>query len=207
MLPQKLTDILNEHDPEDIAISITKIDYETNNLKFVIKVKGFGYNDEENYEYSWTVNVSQYRTSKISLDFASSISISDTHPLLWQYSDKQSEIYFNGNCSDTDKLYLDLYKSHYACMEGLLDFEETINQSKDFDQLLKSQNGLLASGPNKLMILYADVLTRHRLHYSIIGDRVPTFWDGEKHVVEIGNAKVLFIDSAYIIADDFDFVE
>ena len=83
MLPERLTEILNDHDPEDIAISITKIDFETNNLNFVIKVSGFGYNDEDNYEYSWTVNTEYYRTSKFSLDFASSISISDTHPLLW----------------------------------------------------------------------------------------------------------------------------
>ncbi len=84
MLPDKLTKILNEHDPEDIAISITKVEFETNNLNFVIKVSGFGYNDEENYEYRWKINVVQYRTSKISLDFASSISISNTTPFFRQ---------------------------------------------------------------------------------------------------------------------------
>jgi hypothetical protein len=206
VLPKRLTEILNDHDPEDIAISITKIDFETNNLNFVLKVSGFGYNDEDNYEYRWTVNTEHYRTSKFSLDFASSISISDTHPLLWQFSDKQSELYFNGNCNDPDKLFLDLYKSHQACFEGLTDFEETINQHDNFEPLLKSRNGLLASGPNKLMSMYADVLPKHNLTYSIIGDRVPTFWDGDKHVLETGKAKVLFIDSSYIIADDFNFV-
>ncbi|HEU5166483.1 MAG TPA: hypothetical protein VFU29_13120 [Chitinophagaceae bacterium] len=206
MLPKRLIDILNEHDPEDIAISITKIDYETNNLNFIIKVSGFGYNDEENYEYRWTVNVIQYRTSKISLNFASSISISDNHPVLWQFSDKQSQLYFNGNCNDVDKLFLDLYRTHNICFEGLIDFEDTINQSDSLDHLLKSKNGLLATGPNKLMIMYADVLTKHNMNYSIIGDRVPTFWDGEKHVSETGKAKVMFMDNFYIVADDFDFV-
>lgn len=207
MLPNKLIEILNTHDPEDIAISITKIDFKTTNLNLGIKVSGFGYNDEENYEYRWTISVTQYRTSKISFDFASSIAINDTHPLLWQYSDKQSEIYFNGNCSDTDKLFLDLYKMHNSYFEGLLNFEDTINQSANFDQLLKSKNGLLATGPNKLMIKYADVLSKHNIAHSIIGDRVPTFWDGEKHVLETGNAKILFIDNSYIIADDFNFVD
>jgi hypothetical protein len=206
VLPKILTDILNEHDPEDIAISVTKINYETNNLSFTIKVSGFGYNDEENYEHYWTVNVVQYRTSKISLDFASSISIRDTHPLLWQFSDKQSELYFNGNCNDADKLFLDLYRTHTACFEGLTDFEDTINQLENFNQLIDSKNGLLATGPNKLMVLYADILTKHDMTYSIIGDMVPTFWDGEKHVLENGKAKVLFIDNSYIISDDFDFV-
>lgn len=55
------------------------------------------------------------------------------------------------------------------------------------------------------MNMYADVLAKHNMTYSIIGDLVPTFWDGEKHVIETGKAKVLFIDNSYIIADDFDF--
>jgi hypothetical protein len=205
VLPKRLTDILNDHDPGDIAISITKIDFETNNLNFVIKISGFGYNDEDNYEYRWTVNTVHYRTSKFSLDFACSIYITDTHPLLWQFSDKQSELYFNGICSDADRLFLDLYKAHNACFEGLIDFEETINQPDNFEPLLKSRNGLLASGPNKLMNMYADVLSKHNMSSSIIGDRVPTFWDGEKHVLETGKAKVLFIDNSYIVADDFEF--
>lgn len=206
MLPKRLTDILKEHDPEDISISITKLDFETNKLNFILRVAGFGYNDEDNYDCRWTVNVVQYRTSKISLDFASSISISDTHPLLWKFSDKQSELYFNGDCNDADKLFLDLYRTHKVYFEGLTDFEDTINQPDNFEQLLKSKNGLLATGPNKLMNVYADVLAKHGLTYSITGDRVPTFWDGEKHVVETGHAKVLFIDSSYIVGDDFEFV-
>jgi hypothetical protein len=63
----------------------------------------------------------------------------------------------------------------------------------------------LASGPRKLLEKYATVLDRYNIRFSIIGDRVPQYWDGENHSDETGNAKVLFVDNSYIIADEFLF--
>lgn len=206
MLPEKLQDILTNYDPEDIAISFLQVDNENADPSFKIQVSGFGYNDEENYVLEWTIKTVQYRSSKISLDAASSIEISNNDPLLWYYSDKQCSIYFNGSCSDTDKLFLDLYRLHNSIFNGLLNFEETLNQPHNFDSLIQSKNGLLASGPRKLLEKYATVLDRHNIQYSIIGDRVPQYWDGQKHNNETGNAKVLFVDNSYIIADNFVFV-
>ena len=206
MLPEKLQDILTNHDPEDIAISFLQVDNENMEPIFKIQVSGFGYNDEENYVLEWRIKTVQYRSSRISLDAASSIELSNDDPLLWYYSDKQCSIYFKGYCSDTDKLFLDLYRVHNSIFNGLLNFEETLNQPSNFDSLIQSKNGLLANGPRKLLEKYATVLDKHKMQYSIIGDRVPQYWDGEKHIDEIGNATVLFIDSSYIIADKFVFV-
>ena len=108
MLPQKLQEILNDHDPEDISISILKIVFEGQDTTFQIRVSGDGYNDESNYIYEWTVNTVRFRTSRLSFNLASQIVLVDNHPLLWQYSDKQSQLYFRGACSDSDKLFLDL---------------------------------------------------------------------------------------------------
>lgn len=206
MLPEKLQHILKDHDPEDISILILKIDNKEAELNLKIQVSGFGYNDEENYILEWTIKTIQYRSSRVCFDTASSIEISIDEPLLWYYSDKQSSIYFNGSCNDTDKLFLDLYRVHNSIFKGQLNFEDTLNQSYKFDSLLKSNNGLLASGPRKLLEEYATVLNRHNIKYSIIGDIVPQYWNGQKNNEEIGNAKVLLIDNSYIIADKFVFV-
>ena len=205
MLPQKLQQILNDHDPEDISISILKIVFECQDPTFKIRISGDGYNDESNYIIEWTVNTVRFRTSRLSFDFASQIVLLDNHPLLWQYSDKQSQLYFRGACSDSDKLFLDLYRVHNSIFGGLLNFESTINQAYNFGNLMKSRNALLASGPRQLMDEYRVVLERHNLECSIIGDRIPTYWDGENHVLENGSAKVLVIDNGYMIADAFEF--
>lgn len=206
MLPEKLQEILKTHDSEDIAISFLQFDNENKGPSFKIEVSGFGYNEEENYVLVWTINTIHHRSSKISFEVASSIEISNDNPLLWYYSDKQCSIYFNGCYNDTDKLFLDLYRIHNNIFKGLLNFEDTLNQPYNFDSLIQSQNGLLASGPRKLLEQYATVLDRYDISYSIIGDRVPQYWDGQKHNEEIGNAQVLFIDNSYIIADNFVFV-
>jgi len=206
VLPEKLQDILTNHDPEDIAISILQVDNENPDPSFKIQVSGFGYNGEENYVLEWIIKTIQFRSSRISFDPGSSIEISNDDPLLWYYSDKLCSIYFNGSCNDTDKLFLDLYRVHNSIFNGQLNFEETLNQPYNFDSLIQSENGLLASGPRKLLEKYAAALSKHNIQYSIIGDRVPQYWDGQKHNDENGNAKVLFIDNSYIIADDFVFV-
>ena len=206
MLPEKLQNILTNHDPEDIAICILQVDNENPDPSFKIQVSGFGYNDEENYVLEWIIKTVQFRSSRISFDTASSIEISNNDPLLWYYSDKHCSLYFNGSCCDTDKLFIDLYRIHNSIFNGLSNFEDTLNQPNNFDNLIQSKNGLLASGPRKLLDKYATVLDKHNILYSIIGDRVPQYWDGEKHIDETGNAKVLFIGSSYIIADKFVFV-
>jgi hypothetical protein len=207
VIPKKLQDILTNHDPEDIAISFLQINNENAEPSFKIQVSGFGYNDEESYVFEWTINTVQYRSSRISLELASSIEISNDATLLWYYSDKQCSMYFNGYCSDTDNLFLALYRVHNNIFEGLLNFENTLNQPSNFDRLIQSKNGLLASGPRKLLEQYATVLNTYNINYSIIGDRVPLYWDGEKHLEEIGNAHILFIGNSYIIADKFVFMD
>ena len=207
MLPEKLQDIINNHDPEDISISILKADFEQNEPSFKIQVSGIGYNDESNYTFEWIIKTINYRSSRLSSDLASTIEISDDNPLLWYYSDSQSEIYFNGVCNDADKLFIDLYHIHNFLFKGLFNFENTLNQASDFGNLLKSKTGLLANGPNSLMKEYANVLDRNGIGYSIIGNRTPTYWDGQNHIQEVGNAKVLLIGNSYIVADQFIFIE
>jgi hypothetical protein len=206
VLPKDLSDILENYDPEDFDIVITKINFEDSNPKFDIQLSVIGYNDEDDIIRTWTIQTKQYRKSKIFLDYSSTMGISQDHPILWQFSDIQSELYFSGHCADVDKLFVNLYKIHKSFFKDFLPFEETINIDAGFNKLLNTSSGLLAKGPLKLMKQYAGILAQHKLTHSLIEDTIPTFWDGENHVNETGNAKVLFIDNSYIIADEFQFL-
>ncbi|MVN23524.1 hypothetical protein GO621_18550 [Mucilaginibacter sp. HMF7410] len=206
MLPKILKDILENYDPEDLDIVIKKVDYQASNPKLDIQVSVHGYHEQDNFVQRWNIETIQYRQSKFSLDYSSSLEISNDHPILWQFSDYQSSIYFSGNCSDPNLMFIDLYKLHKSLFEGLISFEETLNQGNDFCNFISnSTSGLLANGPKKLLVKYGEILKKYNLNYTIIGDRIPTYWNGEKHETEVGNAKVLFIDSSYIVADEFLF--
>lgn len=205
MIPSDLAVILEESDAEDITISILHTDFENREARFKILVTGYSYEEEENFKYEWIIETVNYRTSKIMFDCSFNMEITTDHALLWQFSDKQSELYFNGFTDFTQNLYFDLYQTHYNCFENLEDFQQTIHNPRNFDRLRRPSSGLLARGPNKLMQLYGAILKGYGINYSIIGERLPTFWNGYGTEEEEGKAKVLFMAGSYIIADDFLF--
>jgi hypothetical protein len=82
VLPKNLSDILENNDPEDISIVITKINFEASNPSFDIKVTVQGYNNDDNVISRWTIKTEQYRISKISLDLASTLNLNQDHPIL-----------------------------------------------------------------------------------------------------------------------------
>jgi hypothetical protein len=205
VLPKELSDIIEEYDPEDFDVFITKVNYDIPNLKFDFQLS-IKSQTKNNFDRTWSVSTKLYRQSRISFEHASSVEIVQEHPILWQFSDKQAAIYFAGDCKNLNNLYFDLYNVHKAVFQGLLSFDESLNDAIDFNRLMSSSTGLLAKGPQKLLNHYAEILEKHNLKHSIIGDRTPTYWNGKEHLNEVGNAKVLFVDNSYIIADDFQFL-
>jgi hypothetical protein len=204
VLPKELSDILEEYDAEDFDVIITNVNYDisTSKFDFQLSIKS---HTQDNFDRTWTVSTKQYRQSRISFERASSVEIVQEHPILWQFSDRQSEIYFTGSCKNLNNLYFDLYNVHKTVFQNLLLFDESLNNVLDFNRLMSSSTGLLAKGPQKLLNRYAEILEQYNLKHSIIGDRMPTYWDGTEHLNEVGNAKVLFVDNSYVIADSFQF--
>lgn len=196
MLPEKLNVLIEENEPEDVSIQILKADFENGDLNIKIRVSHI------DHVFEWKISAINYYTSRLSFNPANTIEILLDHPLLWFYLDIQSELYFNGICKNIDQLFVDLYQVHYRFFKGLMEFENTINCTSSFNNLITSKIGQLAKGPNLLMREYSIVLQKHGIDYSIIGERIP--WKGEK---EFGKPKVLFIDDSYIIAGDFIFSE
>lgn len=207
MFPEELYDIISNKNPEELSILLLQIDNQNKELLIKIQVSTVGYDDQEVFSQEYSIKTVNYRSSRVSFENASSLEILTEDPLLWYYSDRQSSLYFNGACQNKEKLYFDLHEIHRSLFQGNLDFEDSLNNIIQFDRLIESQNGLLASGPTKLLKSYGVVLDKHNMNYSIVGDHFPKYWDGEQNITESGNAKVLFIDDSYIIADEFIFIK
>ncbi len=73
MLPKDLSNILENYDPEDFDILITKVHNESSDLKFEIEVSVPRYNEEEEIVQNWTIETVRHRKSRISLDYASAL--------------------------------------------------------------------------------------------------------------------------------------
>ena len=131
--------------------------------------------------------------------------IKEDHPLLWEFTDTQCQLYFTGQCNDPAKLFFDLYATHKRLFGKHQCFNIPFGEEKPYFKPLQYSNGLLTQGSKKLMEKYADCLKKNGLNFSIIGERPATYWDGEQFIEEDTDLKVLFLRDTYVIAKDFYF--
>lgn len=207
MLPVELTKIFEEYDYEDLKLCITKVEYDTDIFIVSVEIKSAGIADQNALDEKWVLSAVGHRSSRISFDYAANINMKEEHPLLWKYTDVQCELYFNGQCQDPANLFVDIYKIHYELFRSHIPFGTFLN-SNHLTRLFQASNGLLASGPKKLLTIYADCLRQHGLDFSIIGERAPIYWNGEAFIPESPTFKILFMSETdtYIIAEEFLFL-
>jgi hypothetical protein len=208
MVPEALTRIFEQYDYEDLRLCIIRVDFQSDIFRFDIEIKAEENGHQDPLGEQWTVTAIGIREQRISLNFAENIMLKEDHPLLWTFHDTQCQLYFAGTCRDPAGLFLEMYHIHRRLYENYVLFEDSLNLT-DFTRLFQLKGGLVSKGPRKLMSKYAEALTAFGLDFSIIGDWIPTIWNGEARVPERKDLKLLLMQQTktYIIAEDFVFTK
>lgn len=206
VLPKDLDNIFEEYTEDDYKLFVTRADYAADkfNLDFVLEVQDI--NDEGAVIQKWTIEAIGHRKNQVSFGYCEFLKILEDDPLLWEFTDVQSELYFNGQVEDAVRLFFDLYVMHKKLFEGYQSFDIHFGENTPYFKQFQYSNGLLTKGSKRLMEHYANCLEQNGLSYSIVGDWRPTYWDGEKHISEPQDLKVLLLGDTYIIAESFSFV-
>lgn len=204
MLPYELEKLANS-DENDIGLNITNVEYSTLNPIISFSLKINGYDETPSTLEHWTVEAIACRKKFICFDYTSNIKIETEHPLLWEFTGIQCSLYYTGWCNDAPKLFFDLYMAHKQIFGNTQCFNVHFNIEKTYPRLSAYSNGLLTSGPKRLMEVYAQCLRNNGLDYTLIGERPAKYWDGEQYIVEEEGLKVLFIGDTFVIAKDFVF--
>ena len=206
MLPKDLDNIFEEYTEDDYKLFVTRADYAADkfNLDFVLEIQDI--NDEGAVFQKWAVEAIGHRKNRVSFGYCDFLKILEDDPLLWEFTDVQSELYFNGQVNDPVRLFFDLYVLHKKLFEAYQSFNIHYGEDTPYFKQFQYSNGLLTKGPKRLMEHYANCLKQNGLGYSIVGDWRPTYWDGEKHIPEPQDLKVLLLGDTYIIAESFSFV-
>lgn len=207
MLPKELEDIFSEFDEDDFDLYISRADFSGDNfvIDFTLNVQDI--NERGGISQKWTIEAAGHRKNHVSFDFADFMEIKDDHPLLWEFTDTQCQLYFSGQCKDPAKLFFDLYATHKRLFGKHQCFNISFGEATPYFKPFRYSNGLLTRGSKKLMEKYADCLKINGLDFSIIGERPAKFWDGEQFIEEDGNLNVLFLGDTYVIAKSFSFVQ
>ena len=207
MLPKKLEDIFSEFDEDDFNLYITKADYSGDNFLVDFELTVQDINERGGISQKWTIEAIGHRKNHVSFDFAPFMEIKDDHPLLWEFTDTQCQLYFTGECKDPAKLFYDLYVTHKRMFDKYQYFNISFGEETTCFKPFQYSNGLLTQGSKKLMELYGNCLIRNGLDFTIIGERQAKYWDGDQYILESQDLKVLFFGDTYIVAKDFSFVQ
>jgi len=141
----------------------------------------------------------------LAAEFVNDLSVCDDHVLLWPHLQRKTALYFNGRADDTRSLLGALIKTHYRIVGEWFPFTKFMNDSlfsPKFD-LLASQSGLLAEGPEQLVASYRSVLTDFGIRQSSPPSREPSWWDGTRWQPETEKLYALVIGRSYVIAPNF----
>lgn len=196
MLPSEIQYLLDNYDAEDISISIKTADYSGDKPRIVFTIHELG-----NPSQTWTLEIIRHVASELSFTYSvtdTTIILTDDHPLLWKYSDIHGELYFNGSCKNTYKIVSELNQTDFEL------FGKYQNSSEQLYSLLRSSNGLLAKGPEKLLSKYEDCLNRNGIKTSLVAGYSPSYFDGI-NTINGEILKIFLFGGSYIVAQDFIF--
>lgn len=202
LLIQEIVLKLGHFDPEEIIISISQVNLEEGIPYVDVNIQTTSSDDVD--EQKLRICFIGYLAAQISSGKSHSMDWNDDHPLLWDYNDLQASLYFSNSPADRYKLYWDLNyitKSLYESYGGL---DKFLNTEVEFAKLMTSTYGLLANGPKQLLTEYAKCLEKHDMKYSIISEREPSFWNGQRMVYGRITPSILLIGESYIIANEFN---
>jgi hypothetical protein len=206
LFPPELIEILDFGYDDELEITVLKTNFSLENPIVNIEISHPTFDRGDNIKREWEIKILGYKKSRLLFYPSSYISISLDHPLLWEFNDIQCELYFGAKCKNVKELFADLYEVHSSVFDSYIPFETFLNNiGRNIFRLFDSHGGLLAKGPKKLLSKYKSCLDEYKLKPSLISERFPSYWDGQQFIAENLNAKILFLDESYIIADHFIF--
>ena len=196
MIPKELNKIFETFYEDELNISITKIEFSENILTISFTLTSITTEEIDVEDRRWVMQTVGHRKNRISLVESSEIWIAEDHPLLWEHRDVHCELYFNGQGPNPEKLYLEFYKLHFELFKNYIPVETYLNATHAHN-LLMANNGLLARGPQSLILRYSECLKSNGVDFSILDGRPKP----ENNLVIL----LMRDTDNYIIAEDFLF--
>jgi hypothetical protein len=150
----------------------------------------------------WQVVCSGVREDRLSLGYAHDLQISNKHVLLWPHSARTSAISFYGRAENPSAVAGALYQRHWTLAGKWFPFHRFLN-SLPLTELIAGGFGMLAEGPEPLILAYEEVMRRHGFSTSHRDPMPPGYWGVDGWLERKAALSVLILDESYIVAENF----
>jgi len=204
-LPEEMVQLLESTDEDDLNIFFRKAGFHEDSPTVEIELSSIPNYSDNIVKQQWRIEILAQKAGKIHLEITDTIQLLDDHPLLWEFNDVCTSLYFHGDGEKLIQLFPELYRIHYDTFQNYLPFRKFLNDTLELQTLLRSGNGLLASGPKKYIEKFSECFISEGIEHSLVGEREPKFWNGNSYVSQRVPVKVLIIGNSYLIAENFSF--
>lgn len=135
---------------------------------------------------------------------ANDITLHDEHPLLLEYTEKPTAVFFRGTVANPDSVVMDIAQAHATTFFPWRHFPQYLNTDQSLSALFESGGGLIGQMPASLAKRVVTVLGHHNLEYKTA--------EGEPYIKKHDNpallqsaVRVLTIGTSYFVGYGFSF--
>jgi hypothetical protein len=198
---ENLLDITKEIDFEDYGtLRLTGADADGDTLRLSLHITGDEY---PNIHQTWQVLCSNVREDSLSLGDHHDFQLFDDHVLLWPHLSHRTSTSFYGKTENPLAVVGALYQRHEELVGEWLPFHQFLNPEISLPELISGGFGMLAEGPEPLILAYEDVMRSHGFTTSHLDPRKPVYWGGNGWLDQKAPAFVLILDDSYVVAEQF----
>lgn len=115
------------------------------------------------------------------------------HVLLWHYHQPHLLTTFHGKVSEPLSVVGALFERHLDLVEGWIPFTKYLNSDLVLSALIGGSFGMIADGPEQLILAYEEVLRRYEVSVS----------HHQSSAAQDETLSLLMLDEAYVIAKRF----
>lgn len=182
------------------SLCLTRAEWSEGSLTLSLEVSA---DEDPGIHPRWQVVCSGVREDSFSLGYADDLQFLTDHVLLWPHAAPESAVSFYGRAENPYAVAGALYQRHWELMDKWLPFHRFLNPGVRLTELIAGGFGMLAEGPEPLILAYEEVLQQYGFSTSHRDPRRPVYWGGEGWLEQGAALSVLILDESYIVAENF----
>jgi hypothetical protein len=184
-LPIELLSVLNSPEFDDEAgILIKSVEYIDEDLIVIFLINFGGHMPDQ----TWQVNIAGVKEERIIRNWSETLVLYNQHPLLLEYIDTQTELYFKGATTEWRNLFIDIFEMVSELAEDRADILQYIFSPQMIKEKSQYGHGLFARGPKTILKIYEQCLVKYGIYAYYLGERECSEDDKELKLLQIGDS-------------------
>ena len=192
LLPEELIEILNNPPfDNDAGLIIETVKFNETGALLTFSIRFY-----EDSAQIWEIMIEGLEEERIIRNWSQTVEVYKEHPLLLEYHDLSTELYFSGTTVNAEALFIDIVESLQLMNNAML-IAKYLLWPDSIRRLSQQEYGLFARGPKTILKIYGDCLTKHGIKPIFIGEHYPP--------TENKSLKLLTLGDSYFIGKSFMF--